>query len=285
MINTNPMNCQELVERVTDFIEETLPETQRVRFGEHLSGCNGCQAYLAQMKHVIGMLERLPGEKVSREAKEELLKRFRVLHAPNKKTVEKNVRLGIKDQYASPGDHIAYFWESDQSFKEGVGFLSTGLEGSEHGFIFGHEQANQKVLSSLQERGLNVSHLIESGRLSLIGGNSSGDITLSSIAKQFKRAIAEGASLLRLLGNIGWGLKNWPGEDEIMEFEARVTEAARQFPCVIVCMYDVRSLSGRVILKGGFGTHPLTVWGSHLLANPHYVPTEDFLLQMKQEKA
>ena len=106
---------------------------------------------------------------------------------------------------------------------------------------------------------------------------------LGSIAAAFDKALAGGARTLRLLGNIGWGRPGWPGEDNILEFEANVTAAAKNYPCLIVCMYDVRALAGRVIFKGGFETHPLTIHEDSLRENPFHVAIEPFLAQLRME--
>jgi anti-sigma factor RsiW len=44
------MNCDELVELVTDYLEDRLPAGDRVRFEAHLGECPGCDAYLAQIR-------------------------------------------------------------------------------------------------------------------------------------------------------------------------------------------------------------------------------------------
>ena len=186
------------------------------------------------------------------------------------------VTLGIGGETVKVGDHIAYFWESEHEFDRGVEFLALGLRGNDHGVIFGHEEANEKVLSSLRKKGLPVDDLVKGGRLNVLGGATTGDLMLGSIGDCFKRAIDEGCGLIRLLGNIGWGHPDWPGQDDILAFEAKVTGAAKSFPCVVVCMYDVDSLSGKVMVHGAFETHPLTFCRNILRQNPFYVGLEDF---------
>jgi PAS domain S-box-containing protein len=100
---------------------------------------------------------------------------------------------------------------------------------------------------------------------------------LHTIADTFEQALAGGAPLIRLLGNIGWGKQQWPGEQDLFAFEAKVTDAAKQFPCVVVCMYDVPALSGLIVRHGAFETHPFIVRGRSIGENPYYVPTEIFL--------
>ena len=105
---------------------------------------------------------------------------------------------------------------------------------------------------------------------------------LSNIGDTFAKAVKSGAKLIRLLGNIGWGKEGWPTEDDILEFEARVTGAAKAFPCVVVCMYDVKALSGRVMVHGAFETHPLTFCRNVIRQNTHYVEAEQFISGLRQ---
>src|SRR4029078_8803528 len=52
--------CREVVELVTDYLEGVLDDRDRERFERHLGGCDGCAAYLEQMRvtlRVAGPLE------------------------------------------------------------------------------------------------------------------------------------------------------------------------------------------------------------------------------------
>lgn len=184
---------------------------------------------------------------------------------------------GIGSESVALHAHVAYFWETDKEFADAIGFLEVGLRGTDHCVIFGHEDANQAVRRILWERGFDVEALETEGRLSVLGGGSTGDMILHRIAATFEQAVARGTPLIRLLGNIGWYRQNWPDEEDLLAFEAKVTEATKQFPCIVVCMYDVRRLSGVALHHGGFETHPLIVRDGALRQNPYYVPTDIFL--------
>jgi predicted anti-sigma-YlaC factor YlaD len=69
--------CKELVELVTEYLEGTLPDRERARFGEHLGLCPGCRAYLEQMRQTIRVLGPLSEESIAPRAREELLRAFR----------------------------------------------------------------------------------------------------------------------------------------------------------------------------------------------------------------
>ena len=56
MRNEESLTCQELVELVTEYLDDALPPRDRERFEEHLLTCPGCQAHLTQMRETIRIL-------------------------------------------------------------------------------------------------------------------------------------------------------------------------------------------------------------------------------------
>ncbi len=77
MPHSRALSCNELVELVTEYLEGSLPETDQVRFEEHLQLCEPCRIYLQHMRQTIRTLGRLPEEAISEHAKQVLLHAFR----------------------------------------------------------------------------------------------------------------------------------------------------------------------------------------------------------------
>lgn len=75
--NLREMPCRELVELVTDYLEDRLSPEDRARFEAHLAECDACRLYLEQFRQTIRVLGRLPEESLSSEAREALLTAFR----------------------------------------------------------------------------------------------------------------------------------------------------------------------------------------------------------------
>jgi len=76
--NTLPdMPCRELVELITDYLEDRLSAADRARFEAHLEQCEACRTYLDQFRQTVRQLGRLPEESLSPEARAALLKAFR----------------------------------------------------------------------------------------------------------------------------------------------------------------------------------------------------------------
>jgi anti-sigma factor RsiW len=71
------LSCQELVELVTTYLEGALSAEDETRFEEHIAGCDGCAAYLEQMRATIRLVGRLTPEAIPADAERELLEAFR----------------------------------------------------------------------------------------------------------------------------------------------------------------------------------------------------------------
>jgi anti-sigma factor RsiW len=70
------MTCRELVELVTDYLEDRLAEGDRRRFDGHLDECPDCREYVEQMRQTVGALGTLSEESLSAPARDALLDAF-----------------------------------------------------------------------------------------------------------------------------------------------------------------------------------------------------------------
>jgi MEDS: MEthanogen/methylotroph, DcmR Sensory domain/Putative zinc-finger len=279
MGSSTGMPCLELVELVTGYLDDALPAAERARCDEHLRTCTECRAYLAHMKVVVsalGQLRHSDGEPSGAE-KARLLGLFRARGLHNRAPLERSVPLGIADTFAAPGDHIGYFWEDDQEFDATAGFLAAGLERDEVCVLLGHDAATARVLAGLERRGLPPDDMRRRDRFHTVSGQQPSDDVLREIDDRVRAAVDDGVPMVRVLGHLGWEHPGWPAEREILSLEARVTDAVRKLPSVVLCAYNVRGLSGRRLLIGGLECHPLTLRRATLRRNEHYVAAEQVL--------
>jgi len=230
----------------------------------------------------LGELRRSEGEENSAE-KARLLDLFRTRGSHNRAPRERSVPLGIADAFAAPGDHIGYFWEDDQEFDATAGFLAAGFERDEMCVLLGHDAANARVLAGLERRGLPPDDMRRRDRFHTVSGQQPADALLREIDVRIRAAVDDGVPMVRVLGHLGWEQPRWPAEREILSLEARVTDAIRNLPSVVLCAYDVRGLSGRRLLLGGLECHPLTLRRATLRHNEHYVACEPFLKRLSAD--
>ena len=71
------MKCIEVVELMTDYLEGALSPRERERFEEHIAGCDGCRAYLSQLRVAQRVMNGLAAETIPVRIQEELVAAFR----------------------------------------------------------------------------------------------------------------------------------------------------------------------------------------------------------------
>ena len=74
----NELSCQEMIEVVTNYLDDALPPEEQQRFERHLSYCAGCSTYTEQMRETIRQTGMVAGEEALPPAlREEIVARFR----------------------------------------------------------------------------------------------------------------------------------------------------------------------------------------------------------------
>jgi anti-sigma factor RsiW len=65
MMQAGGLTCQDLVERVTDYLEGVLPAAERDRFDAHLARCLGCTHFVEQMRQTMRIVGQLSEESLN----------------------------------------------------------------------------------------------------------------------------------------------------------------------------------------------------------------------------
>jgi anti-sigma factor RsiW len=71
------LTCKQLVELVTEYLEGALTPADTAKFEAHVSKCEGCSAYLEQMRKTIQLAGRLKEQDIEPAARNRLLTAFR----------------------------------------------------------------------------------------------------------------------------------------------------------------------------------------------------------------
>jgi PAS domain S-box-containing protein len=190
------------------------------------------------------------------------------------------VDLGIEGLRVPIHSHIAYLWESEQDFAAAVGFVEAGLRGSDYCVVIPDQLDVADILANLENRGIDVEDFKVRKRLSFIERSPWAEVMLKKISATFEAALAAGAPVVRLIGNVGWGREGEATDSELLVYEARLTEIAERFPAVIVCLHQVYSLTGMIFRHGVLGTHPQILEAGGVLGNPYFVPLDRFLAKI-----
>jgi PAS domain S-box-containing protein len=199
---------------------------------------------------------------------------------PNQVTAERAERevspltvvLGIADWRVPLHSHIACLCETEEQAAEALGFVTAGLRGSDHCVLLGAAADHQLMLGILERQGVDVAGFQASGRLRVVGRGSSAQAMLDEVTAVFAAAFEAGARVVRLSGIVGWDRDVQAPDAELFAFEAVLTEFAKRWPCVILCLHLVDAMSGPAMHHGALGTHPDVVASGGVLPNPYFVP-------------
>ncbi len=118
----------------------------------------------------------------------------------------------------------------------------------------------------------------------LKGGSFDQDRMMASLEDLIRDHAATGQPPMRLVGQMGWILSSPPGIEQLVAYEASVNEVLNRGKTPTVCVYDVRKLSG-ALLMDLLRAHPLTVMNGVLHENPFYTPAEELLVELAQRRA
>ncbi len=77
MTEIRPLDCNELVELVTAYLDGTLDLDTRARFDHHLQDCDGCTNYLQQFRSTVAALGKVPEDALEPAFRDRLLSAFR----------------------------------------------------------------------------------------------------------------------------------------------------------------------------------------------------------------
>jgi anti-sigma factor RsiW len=77
MTDLPEMPCRELVEVITDYLEDALSDRDRLRFEAHLAECDDCRDYVAQFEQTIALSGRVEPDQLPPDLRDELLSAFR----------------------------------------------------------------------------------------------------------------------------------------------------------------------------------------------------------------
>jgi anti-sigma factor RsiW len=76
------VTCQEVVELVSDYLDQALPPEEASLFEQHVNFCDGCDWYLDQMRSTVHTVGRITEQDVPDETREKLQAAFREWKRP-----------------------------------------------------------------------------------------------------------------------------------------------------------------------------------------------------------
>ncbi len=180
------------------------------------------------------------------------------------------------------GDHVACIYESEEEHRQVMTpFIRSGLERREKVLYITDVRKEDCILEYLADDGVDAERYVKTGQLVfapasdtyLRDGYFDTEGMLALAQAETDRALAEGFAAMRYTSEPTWVLREPPGSDRFMEYEAALNDFFHQKKCMALCQYD-RYVWPPEVLLNVISTHPILIRGGIVQANPFYVPPD-----------
>lgn len=188
--------------------------------------------------------------------------------------------------------HICAFFDSrDEQYSVILPYLQEGLNRKEKVINILERSSHHEHCERLLNAGISVEEKSASNQLNILasedtylkGGSFETERMLLLLEDALIEASSEGYGSVRACGEMVWALKNVPGTDELIEYEARLNLLTPKYSCSLVCMYDINRFSGRV-LTDVLATHSHVIMNGRIYKNPYYIEPLKFLPTIQRRR-
>lgn len=188
--------------------------------------------------------------------------------------------------------HICAFFKSvDEEHRVLRSFIKDGFDRGDKEFHILDPQLREDHLERLAGTGIDVDAALGSGQLEvrswqeayLRADRFDQDAMLALIEEVLQSGRAAGYPLTRLLAHMEWALLDKPGVDDLVEYETRLNYVLPKYDDPVICTYDLSKFAATVAMDI-LRTHPVVIVGGVLQENPFFVPPDQFLLEIRQQR-
>ena len=200
--------------------------------------------------------------------------------------------LTLCDEILYAPIHVCAFFDSrDEQYSVILPYIQEGLERKEKviNILEGasHHEHCERLSNAgipvLEKSASNQLHVLASEDTYLKGGSFEAEKMLQLLEDALIEAGSEGYDSVRACGEMEWALKNVPGTDELIEYEARLNLLTPKHSCSLVCMYDINRFSARV-LTDVLATHSHVIMNGKIHKNPYYIEPLEFLPTLQRRR-
>jgi hypothetical protein len=188
--------------------------------------------------------------------------------------------------------HICAFFNSiDDQHRVLRPFMKDGFDRRDKAIHLVDPERREEHLRWLAEAGIHVDEAMSTGQLEvwswqdgpLRGDRFDQKIWLASFEQALKSGPAAGYAQTDFFAHMEWGLADFPGLDDFIEFETRVNYVVPKYENAAICAYDLSKFNASVVMDA-LRTHPLVIIGGLLYENPFFVPPDELLAEIRERR-
>lgn len=189
--------------------------------------------------------------------------------------------------------HIcAFFHSPDEEYRVLTPFIRDGIERGEKAFHIVDPRLVDDHMSRLRKAGIDADSAQSRGQLIvkrwqdayLRDGHFDQDGMVALVEEVLSAGHAEGYAQTRAIGHMEWALEDFPGVNDLVEYETRLNFVLPKYKDPVICTYDC-SKFGAGVAMDILRTHPMVLLGGTLQRNPFFVPPTELLAELRERGA
>lgn len=195
-----------------------------------------------------------------------------------------SVELGVSSVVLAPGDHLCIFYRgAEERDSVLLPYLREGVTAGDKCICVVDTVDPEQVLQALWDDsastdGIDTCLELMASRESYLADNEfRTDVMLAFWEQGMRTALDNGFGFIRAAGEMTWALRDVPGVDQLIPYEAELNRNLRGYPQVILCFYDLEQFTNGQLLLDVMRTHPKVLLGGTVVDNPWYVEPDEFL--------
>ena len=185
----------------------------------------------------------------------------------------------------NPEAHVCLLYETEDQLRAVLAsFIREGLGKNEKVLCIADGTSSEIPLEGFWSESPDLGASLKTGQLTILKSEDAylrsgvfdpGEM-IALLKGYTEEALFEGYAGLRVTGQMTWALRDLPGADRLLEYEARINDFLPGSGCLALCQYPMHRFSAPCLLDV-LRTHPQMIIGTEVHDNPHYVPPSVFL--------
>jgi len=200
----------------------------------------------------------------------------------------RNHSVTLAGSTLKPRSHAcAFFHDQEEQYRLLLPFVKEGFEQRDKIFQIVDRRHRDDRLNRIGALGIDVAAAEESGQLEVRPWENAhlregrfDQYAMLALVEEVLTKGRERFGFTRFWANMEWSLEDFPGVDDIVEYECRLNDVTSRFDDVVVCTYDLGRFSASVVIDI-LRTHPQVIVGGILQENPFYVAPDQFLGELR----
>ena len=199
-------------------------------------------------------------------------------------TGARDVSVGFTQRKFPAGTHMCFVYDSEAERRRVIaGYLAAGVEAGERVAYFA-DGGTDDAMRWMAEAGVAATAIEEGGHVHVAdaeatycpSGHFSPEVMFDTL-RGFRVASDEaGYDGARVSGEMTWALRDIPGHERLLEYEAKVTGVLAECEVTAICQYAAAAWDGATLLHV-LRVHPMMVVRGQVVENPFFMQPEDYL--------